>query len=284
LRDVYFNNFGICPEGDIRRIRTREIPSHDILCAGFPCQPFSKAGDQKGTLCPRWGDLFTYVLRVLRKHKPRYILLENVPNLKYHNSGKTWEEMERKLKKCGYEVNASLLSPHSFGIPQIRERLFIVGSRKGLGNFEWPSRTTNELAISSILDNEPKDARVLSAYKIRCLETWQAFLDAFPSDLDLPSFPIWSMEFGATYPFENITPFAVGKRKLTRYRGAHGYPLREAKPDERLDHLPSYARTRVKHFPGWKIRFIRQNRDFYHQHKERRGIYGNLSFSSGHQE
>ena len=162
LRDIYHKNFGIAPNGDIRKIRIDEIPPHDILCAGFPCQPFSKAGKQKGTLCPKWGDLFNYVLRVLRKHQPRYVLLENVPNLKYHNNGETWKGMQKRLKRCGYDVDTDLLSPHSFGIPQIRKRLFIVGARKGLNGFEWPSTSACDLSINSILDDKPKDARLLS--------------------------------------------------------------------------------------------------------------------------
>ena len=267
LRDIYHKNFGITPKGDIRRIKVDEIPHHDILCAGFPCQPFSKAGNQEGTLCPKWGDLFSYVLRVLRKHQPKYILLENVPNLKYHNNGKTWEEMQKRLKRCGYSVDANLLSPHSFGIPQIRKRLFIVATKKNLHEFKWPSALSCDLSISSILDGNPADARILSEQSIKCLEAWQKFLDIFPKNMDIPSFPIWSMEFGATYPYEDTTPFTIGTRSLTKYKGIHGYPLRESRPNERFSHLPSYARGKEKRFPDWKIRFIKQNRDFYQRHK-----------------
>lgn len=268
LREIYYKNFKTNPRGDIRKIKINEIPPHDILCAGFPCQPFSKAGNQKGTLCPKWGDLFNYVLRILRKHQPRYILLENVPNLKYHNNGETWKGMQQRLERCGYDVDADFLSPHSFGIPQIRKRLFIVGARKGLNGFKWPSTSSCDLSINSILDDKPKNARILSKQSIRCLETWQGFLDIFPTDLQLPSFPIWSMEFGATYPFEDVTPFALGTRGLTKFKGIYGYPLRDANPKERTQYLPSYAKTSEKQFPDWKIRFIRQNREFYKRHKK----------------
>lgn len=81
LRKLYENNFDIYPAGDIRKVAVTDIPEHDILCAGFPCQPFSKAGDQQGFNCPKWGDLFDYVLKIIEYHKPKYIMLENVPNL-----------------------------------------------------------------------------------------------------------------------------------------------------------------------------------------------------------
>ena len=76
LQQLYEKNFGIHPHGDIRTVPVDQVPQHDILCAGSPCQPFSKAGDQQGFDCPKWGDLFEHVLRVLRHHKPQYIILE----------------------------------------------------------------------------------------------------------------------------------------------------------------------------------------------------------------
>jgi len=93
LRSLYAKNFGLMPEGDIRKISVEDIPSHDILCAGFPCQPFSKAGEQQGLKCPKWGDLFKYVLKILRHHQPEYLILENVPNLSRHDDGETWVKM-----------------------------------------------------------------------------------------------------------------------------------------------------------------------------------------------
>ena len=81
LQELYKKNYGLQPEGDIRKIPIEKIPAHDILCAGSPCQPFSKAGEQQGFECPKWGDLFGHVLRILQYHKPQYVMLENVPNL-----------------------------------------------------------------------------------------------------------------------------------------------------------------------------------------------------------
>src|SRR3990170_202371 len=140
LRRVYQLNFGIEPEGDIKKVPVAAIPVHDILCAGFPCQSFSKAGEQRGLLDTRFGDLFNYVLRILEERTPRYFLLENVPNLSRHARGATWAFMENALRALHYDVAAQMLSPHQFGIPQVRERLFIVGrlGEQSLNGFSWP--------------------------------------------------------------------------------------------------------------------------------------------------
>src|SRR5258707_5890065 len=135
LRELYKKNFDIYPVGDIRKLIIADVPSHDILCAGFPCQPFSKAGDQQGFKCPKWGDLFDYVIAIVKYHKPQYIMLENVPNLEKHDGGKTWGKIKSDLNDAGYNVQQKKLSPHLFGIPQVRERIFIVGSKTSLEHF-----------------------------------------------------------------------------------------------------------------------------------------------------
>lgn len=269
LRALYKKNFDIYPEGDIREISESDIPSHDILCAGFPCQPYSKAGDQKGTKCPKWGDLFkSHVIRIIKAHKPKYVLLENVPNLGRHNNGNTWNKMKKELSKCGYDVNAKIISPHDFGIPQIRQRMFIVGCRTGLGSFEWPKKDGEQCSIKSILDKMPGDAKPLSSQVSKCLTVWQDFLDRSPKDEELPSFPIWTMEFEATYPYEDTTPHTVGTRTLRKFKGSHGFQLATVAPSLRFNHLPSYAQVEQELFPSWKIQFIQQNRSFYQRHKK----------------
>ena len=135
LADLYFTNFEVKPHGDIRQVDLTEIPDHDILCAGFPCQPFSKAGTQRGFDCPQWGDLFDYIISILRLHKPQFVMIENVPNLIKHNGGKTWANILHRLRLAGYKVSDGKLSPHHVGVPQVRERAFIVGSRDVLTDF-----------------------------------------------------------------------------------------------------------------------------------------------------
>lgn len=271
LREVYQSNFGIRPEGDIREVPVSSIPEHDILTAGFPCQPFSKAGDQLGFDHPIWGDLFDQVIRIIEEHHPRFVLLENVPNLLKHDGGRTWKTIEAKLEQEGYKVDSMKLSPHRFGIPQIRERVFIVGSLTGLDHFRWPKQSSDDsLSIHTVLDSKPIDAKELTPQVERCLTVWQQFLEAFPADEPLPSFPIWSMEFGATYPYEETTPHATGTEALRAYRGAHGRPLAGLSESDLYDpvNLPSYAQRKQLKFPDWKIRFIRQNRELYQRNKD----------------
>lgn len=267
LQDLYFENFGIKPEGDIRDVKPASVPDHDVLCAGFPCQPFSKAGEQLGFECTRQGDLFFNVAAIIEAKAPRYFILENVPNLLQHDGGKTFERIKSILIELGYEVDARRFSPHQFGVPQIRERVYIVGSRAGLNGFAWPEPSNKPTNIKTVLEHQPADARQLSPQVEKCLDVWDDFLRRSPSSVDLPSFPIWSMEFGADYPYADGTPFSVlvekGTRGLTKFRGSHGTPLRGLKPDDRWAALPSHARTEQFEFPKWKQDFIRQNREFY---------------------
>lgn len=267
LSDLYELNFGIRPEGDIRKVDLQAIPDHDVLCAGFPCQPFSKAGDQKGLECPQWGNLFDYVVAILKIKKPRYFIIENVPNLVHHNGGETWKTICRQLAD-DYAISDQKLSPHMFGIPQKRERAFIVGDRLGLNGFEWPiPAATPKTTIRSVLDRNPADAHGLNENHVRYLEAWQSFVEQFPRDIDLPSFPIWAMEFGATYPLNGPTPYARGYKGLGKFKGAFGRPLKRLRADAVRDALPGYARTTLSEFPDWKIDFIQKNRNFYATHR-----------------
>ncbi|MDS0796982.1 DNA (cytosine-5-)-methyltransferase [Burkholderia pseudomultivorans] len=267
LQDLYFENFGIKPAGDIREVEPQSVPDHDILCAGFPCQPFSKAGEQLGFECTRQGDLFFNVAAIIEAKAPQYFILENVPNLLQHDGGRTFQRIREILTALGYSVAAERLSPHQFGIPQIRERVYIVGSRGGLRGFEWPTPTDEPTSIETVLENNPADAKQLSEQVERCLIVWDDFLRRSPASVDLPSFPIWSMEFRADYPYEDETPFAVlsekGTRGLAKFHGSHGVPLKQFAPEDRWAALPSHARTEQFEFPTWKKTFIRQNREFY---------------------
>jgi DNA (cytosine-5)-methyltransferase 1 len=202
LREAYEANLGLIPAGDIRQVSLRDIPQHDVLCAGFPCQPFSKAGEQKGWRDAIRGTVFFRVVEILQSHRPEHVILENVPHFIAHDGGNTYAKVKQALQSLGYELQHAKLSPHQFGIPQIRERIYMVGRLGGLAAFEWPRPTTDakELSIQSVLDRNPPDAQPLGEQVLRCMDVWQEFLQTFPRDGKLPSFPIWSMEFQATYP------------------------------------------------------------------------------------
>ena len=268
LATLYESNFGLRPCGDIRKLDLSSLPAHDILCAGFPCQPFSKAGEQLGLECPHWGDLIDYVIRILRIHKPAYFLFENVPNLVRHRQEKTWRTIQHRLRLAGYSVQAQLLSPHQFGIPQIRPRAFIVGRRGGLKGFTWPSQSmASSLSISSVLDRRPHDARELPERSQQYLKAWQEFLNHYPANEELPSFPIWAMEFGATYPYRNKSPGGLLFKEMGSCRGIFGTPLRGLGQEDLHQALPPYANGSAPCFPQWKVDFIRQNRALYGRHK-----------------
>ncbi len=269
LQQLYLRNFGMLPYGDIRTVDVRNVPEHEILCAGFPCQPFSKAGYQNGIWDPVGGTLFRDIVAILRKRQPKYLILENVPHLERHGAGDTWSTIRTAIEAEGYELDTHRYSPHQFGIPQIRDRLYIVGQLGGLGDFTWPEppRPRPELSVLNVLDANPSDAHPIPDQVRRCIWAWQEFLDEFPRRSKLPSFPIWSMEFGATYPYEDLTPHSSSLQDLRQTAGSHGRPLIGWTRQQIYEGLPSYARTQEEAFPKWKIQFIRQNRQLYTDHK-----------------
>lgn len=270
LAELYERNFGLKPQGDIAKVSVFDIPDHDVLAAGFPCQPFSKAGEQLGFKHTEQGQLFFEVIRVLSAKKPEFFVLENVPNLLTHRNGQTMLQIERELRKLGYAVEKKKLSPHHFGIPQVRDRVYIVGSLNGLNGFNWPERLSDQVpSIRDVLIPDNEEASALPQAVLKCLDFWDRFIRAMPEEIQLPR-PLWAMEFGATYPFEDKTPFsyvAEGKSdELAQYRGSFGAPL-AADGGALPATLPSHARRPTSSFPQWKINFIRKSRAFYRENR-----------------
>lgn len=272
LRQVYQENWGIEVHGDIKKVVENEIdaiPEHDILCAGFPCQPFSKAGKQLGRDDDR-GTLFDEIVKILEFRKPTYFILENVPFIAKHDNEETWKAMKIDLENLGYQVDHEVYSPQDFGIPQHRLRIFIVGSLNGLNHFsfnEIDSLKTNTIDIHKYIEANPENAKQLPKANIECLKLWQEFITSIPKDVKLPGFPIWGMEFGATYPFENEYPHILTETELSKYKGNFGKSLKGLTKEQQLANLPSYARV-DKEFPDWKQRYIKYNRQFYKENKK----------------
>jgi DNA (cytosine-5)-methyltransferase 1 len=131
-------------KGDITAVDAKEIDSHDLLMGGFPCQPFSRAGKRKGFADTR-GTLFFDIERIVEAHTPKYVLLENVKGLRSHDGGLTLRVIHDRLEKLGYEVACAVLNARDFGVPQNRERLFIVGilPRVGVSSFQFPEGDGN---------------------------------------------------------------------------------------------------------------------------------------------
>ena len=266
LNELYEKNWGILPDFDIREAKIGKIPKHDILCAGFPCQPFSLATPtyrRKGFSCEENGDLFGEIVKILRERTPNYFILENSSHLKTHNAGKTLETIETELESLGYEVNSQVFSPSDYGIPHNRRRLFIVGNLSDVASLPTLSPCA-EADIGDFLNVNPSEARCLTEREIDCLTLWQDFVERFPHPIMLPS-PLWSREFGATYPYKSTTPEATDEVKLRRWRGNHGIKLSEVLEDDVFQHLPNYVKRGQDRFPKWKVRYIENSRNFYRQ-------------------
>jgi len=149
-RKTYEQNFGIKLEGDIKKIDINSIPDHEVLCAGFPCQPFSICGKQEGFKDSR-GDLIFYVLDIVKKKKPKVVLLENVKHLKYHNKGKTLSTIITEFQKIGFKISWKILNAKDYGTAQNRERIIIVASKDKEFSF-CSLEQKSHLAIKNILD------------------------------------------------------------------------------------------------------------------------------------
>jgi len=268
LAELYKENFDIEVNRDITKIEIQDIPGFDILCAGFPCQPFSKAGQQFGLEDEVNGSLFDRIVDILDFHSPQYFILENVRNLASHDNFNTWNYMKSKLEKSGYSVDCRIFSPHNFGIPQHRERLFIIGSRHGLDHFEWPATSDRKTSVRKVLTRNPAKATPLEPDKIKVISLWQEFISAIPKEDKLPGFPIWSMEFGATYPYEASTPNSLGISALRNSKGNFGKSLKNLTSDNIKAKMPSYSLTKQDEFPSWKKNYIRKNRAFYIKYKK----------------
>ena len=190
LAKLYEKNFEIEPNRDITKVDLADIPYHDILCAGFPCQPFSKAGSQKGLEDERNGSLFDHIVAILKHHRPSYVILENVRNLESHDEGRTWTYIKDRLEnELGYQIQSRILSPHNFGIPQHRERFFIVGSLAGMEHFSWPEVINTTTSIHDYLDQDLDNYESLEPEKVcffSSIPTWPLVL----LSSNTPKFPI----------------------------------------------------------------------------------------------
>lgn len=177
---TYAINFGELPDGDITKIDEKEIPNHDILVGGFPCQAFSIAGKRGGFKDTR-GTLFFDVARIIKEKQPKAFFLENVKGLVNHKSGKTLNTILNVLREdLGYIVpDPKVMNAKNFGVPQNRERIFIVGFRADLGinaeDFAYPEPTDTTKCIEDIMEKDVVSAKYyLSTTYLECLERHRA--------------------------------------------------------------------------------------------------------------
>ena len=147
---TYLANFGEIPHGDITQIAAEDIPRFDVLLAGFPCQPFSSIGKRQGFDHPTQGTLFYDVVRIIGHHHPRGFLLENVAGLRNHDGGRTLQLIEESLIDLGYAFDYQVVDAARFGVPQHRDRIYIIGKRSkrpGKTQFDWPVGSDKTVGI-----------------------------------------------------------------------------------------------------------------------------------------
>jgi len=254
-RTVYKNNFGIEPYGDITKINEKKIPKHDILCAGFPCQAFSKAGYRRGVNDPR-GTLFYDIVRIAKHHQPKYMILENVRNLAGHDGGNTWRVIRYNLREIGYNVSDEpiIFSPHYLGIPQHRERVFILCKRKDLGElpeFSFNKKNRPESNAFSILQSDSEIENIgkykLKKREIAIIDLWNEFATIVKDNL--PGFPIWSEWLKEVKGLDNIQSYPKWKQDFI-YKNSSLYVNKKKELDRWLQKA-----LKNKDFIGAKAKF-----------------------------
>ena len=206
--NTYRINYGMDSGYDINDIKDEMIPNHDVLCAGFPCQTFSKAGKQMGFKDPTKGTLFFQIKRILLAKKPKFIVLENVRNLLTHDHHNTWNIIKQELEATDYNIKAIVMSPHQLGIPQLRERVYILGIRKDIYDeelkFEVPDKKDKcslNAYKAGIFDEEVDKKYYINKQEEEVLNCWNEFYQGIK--LKVIGFPVWATEFGADYSLEN---------------------------------------------------------------------------------
>ena len=203
---TYYHNFREIPKGDITKIDERDIPDHDILLAGFPCQPFSIIGEKQGFADTR-GTLFFDIERILAEKRPCAFLLENVKQLTSHDRGSTFTVIQSRLLNLGYTVYHETLNALDFGLPQKRERVFIVGFREPIA-FAFPRGNGEYQSLSGILEPDNKvDPSLFASEKIR-----KSRLDKCKVNPFYPS--IWHENKGGNI---SVLPFSCALRAGASY-------------------------------------------------------------------
>jgi len=188
-QNTYYSNHDISPYGDITQINEKDIPKHDILCGGFPCQAFSISGKQKG-FEDTSGTLFFDIARIVNFHKPKILFLENVKNFTRHDNGKTLQTVVETLTNLDYTVQYKILNTSNFGLPQNRERVYIVAFHNSYAiktiNFPSPNLISK---LEDILEANPTDGKIINRQDISFYKDFNPSQNIF-GNIDLPNKPI----------------------------------------------------------------------------------------------
>lgn len=213
--DVYKENYNMDSHQDITEIKPSDVPYHDVLCAGFPCQSFSKAGSQKGFSDVR-GTLFFDIVKIIKTHKlhnknPKYIILENVRNLISHDEGRTWKTIRKSLENLDYNViNEPIISsPHYYEIPQLRERAIILAVRNDIFmdkiDLNIDKKKKNTANYKTIIQEDGEydlNKFKINSYEENVLNMWNDFIKIVRNTT--LGFPIWVDEFNKKYNLDDL--------------------------------------------------------------------------------
>ena len=252
-RTNYEVNHKIKPLGDLTKIDINTIPNFDILCAGFPCQPFSKAGDQKGFSDNR-GNIFFDICNIIEYHNPKYLILENVRNLSSHDNGNTWNVIQNKINQMNYHTYEEpiILNTLYFGVPQSRERVVILCKRKDLGMLpELPPISKNCIlptSLESIIDDNVDKKYNLNKKFKKTEQIWDNFLTLCKNNhISIPKFPIWTDWWDSDGENTTVTKY---DNKLTE--------------EENNKQIKQRQNDFYEKYKKW----IDNNREFYTQHND----------------
>jgi DNA (cytosine-5)-methyltransferase 1 len=246
---TYEANFGIKPHGDITEISELDIPAHDILCGGFPCQAFSISGKQKGFEDTR-GTLFFEIARIVSHHKPKVLLLENVKNLTKHDDSKTLKTIISSLEELEYSVHYKVLNSSHFGLPQNRERIYIVAFHSSINSntFSFPAPTNEPISLHQILEDEPINAKIIKRDDIEMNSTYATKSSLF-DDVELLNKPIQIGKVNKGGQGERIYHVMGHAITLSAYGGGIGSKTGIYQINNKLRKLSPRECARVQGFP-----------------------------------
>tara|TARA_Y100000590_G_C15739079_1_gene1019590 strand:+ start:2950 stop:4179 length:1230 start_codon:yes stop_codon:yes gene_type:complete len=269
-RDTYKDNYGLEPNGDITKVNFNKIPNFDILCGGFPCQPFSNAGKKK-SFDDKRGLLFDEIIKIAKLKKPKFMFLENVKHIKKVSNGEVFKYIIDEVRNCGYYINDSTifeLSPHQLGIPQDRKRIIFACIRNDIYNRNKKAvikfKTTNKIDYDSIFEINKKLTQKYHIGKLEKLfNIWDEIINKIDTG-DKLSPTIMTNEFYNKYindprTFDNncivkINEVDIEFEKLAKWR-----------QDYILKNIPIYKKYK-KHWDIWYKKhndFLKQSKLYY---------------------
>lgn len=253
-QQVYKENYNIDVKGDLKKIENKDIGEVDIICGGFPCQAFSNSGKKKCFQDER-GLLFDEIIRIAKDKKPKFMFLENVKHILKVSNGEVIEYIKDKIDKTGYHLQYFVISPHQYGVPQQRERVYFICIRKDIFQEEVKLQIEEqkEIKFEDYLDKEFNDKYKIEDDILKCLQAWEEMIKIF--------------EVG-----EKISPTILAHEFYRKYTKEE----KESLPEWKKDYMKKNQRVYQKYKKHWD--------EWYKKHEEilnKREVYGKLEWQVG---